>query len=69
MLIVLLSPREVEVLVRIARGLSNKLIAQELGLSVWTVKVYVHTIFVKLHVANRAVAAAEWVKRYGDGAE
>jgi DNA-binding NarL/FixJ family response regulator len=43
-----LSPREREVALLVARGLANKGIALELGLSVGTVKLHVHHIFLKL---------------------
>jgi DNA-binding NarL/FixJ family response regulator len=43
-----LSPREREVALLVARGLANKEIALELGLSVGTVKQHVHHIFLKL---------------------
>lgn len=59
----LLSPREVQVLARMARGLSNKLIAKELGISTWTAKAYAQSIFLKLHVPNRAAASALWAMR------
>jgi DNA-binding NarL/FixJ family response regulator len=43
-----LSPREREVALLVARGLANKEIARELGLSNGTVKLHVHKIFLKL---------------------
>jgi DNA-binding NarL/FixJ family response regulator len=43
-----LSPREREVALLVARGLANKEIARELGLSQGTVKLHVHSIFLKL---------------------
>jgi DNA-binding NarL/FixJ family response regulator len=43
-----LTPREREVALLVARGLSNKEIARELDLSCGTVKLYVHSIFLKL---------------------
>ena len=48
-----LSPREREVALLVARGLSNKEIARELGLSVGTVKLHVHSIFMKLGAHKR----------------
>src|SRR5215467_8356512 len=45
-----LSPREREVALLVARGLANKEIARELGLSQGTVKLHVHSIFLKLRV-------------------
>jgi two-component system, NarL family, response regulator LiaR len=52
-----LSPRELEVLQRMAAGLSNRQIAQELWLSDQTVKFHLHRIYRKLGVANRTEAA------------
>jgi DNA-binding NarL/FixJ family response regulator len=51
-----LTEREREVLVLIARGLSNREIAQWLTLSVETVKTHVKRIFMKLAVRDRAQA-------------
>jgi DNA-binding NarL/FixJ family response regulator len=51
-----LTPREVEVLRLIGRGLANKEIARELNLSVATVKQHVHHMLVKLHLTTRAQA-------------
>jgi DNA-binding NarL/FixJ family response regulator len=48
-----LSPREREVALLVARGLSNKEIARELGLSVGTVKLHIHSIFMKLGAHKR----------------
>jgi len=48
-----LSPREREVAVLIARGLSNKEVARELGVSDGTVKIHVHSIFQKLGTKSR----------------
>ena len=44
----LLSPREREVARLVARGLANKEIARELGLSQGTIKIHVHNISLKL---------------------
>lgn len=52
-----LSPREVEVLRRLSRGLANKQIAAELGISARTVRNHVSSIYGKLHLASRAEAA------------
>jgi LuxR family maltose regulon positive regulatory protein len=53
-----LSEREIEVLALVAAGRSNAEIAQELYLSVGTVKAHVHHIFGKLLVRNRSQAVA-----------
>lgn len=52
-----LSGKEVDVLVRVARGLTNQQIGEELGMSVSTVKVHVRSIFQKLDLPNRTEAA------------
>jgi len=52
-----LSTREREVLVLIARGDSNKLIARELDIAETTVKVHVQHIFRKLQLPSRVQAA------------
>ena len=49
----LLSPREHEVALLIGRGLKNKEIASELGLTLGTVKLHVHSIFIKLRTRRR----------------
>ncbi len=58
-----LSPRERDVLALIARGASNKEVAQDLGLSEATVKTYVTKIFFKLGVSDRTAAATVAVQR------
>lgn len=57
-----LTPREWQVLHLIAEGISNKLIARELGLSLGTVKVHVKHILKKLRLKSR-VEAAIWAVR------
>ncbi len=56
-----LTPREHAVLELLERGVSNKIIAYRLGMSLSTVKAHVHNIIVKLRVRNRTEAA---VSRY-----
>lgn len=57
-----LTPRELDILVEIARGKSNKSIAFELGLTEGTVKGYVSTVLSKLGVRDRTQAALYAVK-------
>jgi len=52
-----LTPREEAVLDLLGRGLPNKVIAHELGMSLGTVKVHVHNIMAKFKVRNRTAAA------------
>jgi len=49
-----LTPREREVARLVARGLSNKQVARELGLSSGTVKLHLHRTFQKLGVNGRS---------------
>lgn len=53
-----LAPREREIATLIAEGLVNKEIADRLGLTVGTVKTYVHRIIEKTGLPNRAAIAA-----------
>ena len=48
-----LSPREREVALLVARGLTNKEVARELGLCDGTVKIHLHSIFQKLGAKSR----------------
>lgn len=53
----ILSERELEILKLIAKGMSNKLIARELGITEGTVKVHVKNILRKLNLRSRLEAA------------
>jgi two-component system nitrate/nitrite response regulator NarL len=59
-----LSAREREILVHIARGMSNKEIARELDVAESTVKIHVQHILRKLNLASR-VQAALWAVEHG----
>jgi DNA-binding CsgD family transcriptional regulator len=60
----LLTPREVEVLVALSDGLSNKEAARRLGLSPHTIKFHVEALFRKLDAGTRAEAVAKGLKRH-----
>jgi DNA-binding NarL/FixJ family response regulator len=58
-----LTPREVEVLKLISRGLRNKVIATELGITETTVAVHIKNIFAKLKVNERTAAVNVAIRR------
>ncbi|MCD6049781.1 MAG: response regulator containing a CheY-like receiver domain and an DNA-binding domain [Verrucomicrobia bacterium] len=58
-----LSPRELEILQLLGRGLSNKEIGGKLFISEDTVKRHISNLFVKLKVNDRAQATAEAIRR------
>jgi len=60
-----LTPRQIEVLRLLARGLPNKVIARELGLAEATVKVHLLAIFRVLQARNRTEAVVAAQKRLG----
>lgn len=62
-----LTERELEILVRVARGNQNKIIAGDLGLSEHTVKIHIHNIISKLGVHNRTEAAAVYLNSLNAG--
>jgi DNA-binding NarL/FixJ family response regulator len=58
-----LSPREIEILHLLGKGLSNKEIAAHLGVVEGTVKIHITSIFSKLSVCDRTQALIEAIKR------
>jgi DNA-binding NarL/FixJ family response regulator len=60
---VALTPREVEVLQRVAQGLGNKEIGHELGAAAGTVKMHVQNILSKLGATDRTHAVTIGVQR------
>ena len=59
-----LSPREREVLVMVAEGLPNKVIARRLSISEKTVKAHLTSVFRQIGVTDRTQAAL-WAQRHG----
>ena len=60
----LLSPREIEVLTAIAKGLNNEQIASETGLAPQTVRNYISNIYDKIGVHSRPEAII-WPRERG----
>lgn len=58
-----LSPREVDVVRLVARGLANKQIARTLGISERTVKVHLGNVFRRIGVQDRT-SAALWAREH-----
>lgn len=52
-----LSPRERELIALVRKGMRNREIAEQLGVTEGTIKVYLHTIFDKLGVSSRTELA------------
>ena len=57
-----LSPREMEILMHLSKGMSNKEISSKLGISFETVRNHLRHIYEKLHVHCRAEAVAKYLK-------
>jgi DNA-binding CsgD family transcriptional regulator len=57
-----LSPREQEIVRMVAKGHPNKVIADVLNISSWTVCTHLRRIFAKLGVGSRAAMVAELLK-------
>ena len=65
-----LSNREMEISAAIVRGMTDKQIAEELGISFWTVRGHIGNLFTKLGVLNRRELLTRYLpKRNGNGAE
>jgi DNA-binding NarL/FixJ family response regulator len=58
-----LSPREHSVLDGLAAGLAYKQIADQLGVSIHTVRNYIRRIYEKLHVRTRTEAVAKFMRK------
>jgi DNA-binding NarL/FixJ family response regulator len=58
-----LSPREHSVLNGLAEGLAYKQIADQLGVSIHTVRNYIRRIYEKLHVRSRTEAVAKFLRK------
>jgi DNA-binding NarL/FixJ family response regulator len=61
--LVLLTPREIEVLGALGNGMTNKEVARLLGISPHTVKFHIESLFRKLGVASRAEAVAKGMRQ------
>jgi DNA-binding NarL/FixJ family response regulator len=57
-----LSPREETVLNCLAKGLTYKQIADQLGISIDTIRTYLRRIYEKLHVQSRTEAVAKYLR-------
>ncbi|WP_078911730.1 response regulator transcription factor [Streptomyces sp. NRRL WC-3742] len=57
-----LTPREREVLNGIKEGFSNRMVGRALGISECTVKVHLHSIFIKLGAASRTEAVVQGIR-------
>ena len=56
-----LSPREREVLDRLAKGEAYKQIADHLGMSIETLRGHIKSVYQKLHVHSRGEAVAKYM--------
>ncbi|SRR6266571_1017820 len=63
-----LTPRERQVMLLVAEGLSNKEVGRQLNVSEGTVKIHLHTIYQKVSVHNRT-ALANLARLYRDRVE
>jgi two-component system nitrate/nitrite response regulator NarL len=53
----LLTPREIEIMLRVADGLTNSQVGRQLNITEGTVKMHLHSIYQKVHVSNRTSLA------------
>jgi len=58
-----LSQRELSVINGLAEGLAYKQIADQLGVSIHTVRNYIRRIYEKLHVKSRTEAVAKFLRK------
>jgi DNA-binding NarL/FixJ family response regulator len=61
----MLTEREAEVAALVAHGLSNKTVAQQLGIAAGTVKAHLHSIYRKLGIENRVQLLLHWPTNNG----
>ena len=59
------TPRQAEIVSLIARGLEDKEIARQLGVSVATVRTQLQRLYRQIGVPNRSVAAVRWLQSDG----
>lgn len=59
-----LTARERDVLKEVARGLSNKVVSENLAISEQTVKVHLRSILLKLNVRSRGAATVMWLEAH-----
>jgi DNA-binding NarL/FixJ family response regulator len=52
-----LTPRECEVAALVSTGISNRAIAEQLGISVGTIGIHLHHVYQKLQITSRTMLA------------
>lgn len=60
-----LTPREGQILERLAQGMVPKELAHELGISYETVREYIKSVYAKLHVRSRTEAVIKYLEHQG----
>lgn len=58
-----LTPREYEILALLAKGYLYKEIADQLGITLSTVRAHLHTVYDKLHVQSRTEAVVKYLEQ------